>query len=221
MELENFSTHTHITKAIHKSQHCQRNWDLSREIPKEDIDLFVTAVTQCPSKQNIAFYKAHFITNRELIEAVHENTIGFGRSLDPTDLTTNSQTLANLLIVFEEHNFKKDLLAEPHLVRTAETETWKKTGEDSEIWKRDREMAVGIAAGYVNLIANLMGYSTGCCACFDPMGIKQVLNLEMSPMLLMGVGYKNPTMNRRIHHKETDFVFPTKPKQTIVVKHHI
>jgi nitroreductase len=179
----------------------------------------VTAVTQCPSKQNIAFYKAHFITNRDLIDSIHTNTVGFGRSLNPDDLTTNSQTLANLLIVFEEHDFKTDLASET-IIRTAESEHWKKTGQESEIWKRDREMAVGIAAGYVNLTASLLGYNTGCCACFDQEAIKTILGLEMNPILLMGVGYSDPTIHRRIHHKETNFMFPSKPKQTIKIKHY-
>ena len=60
-------TTTYISKAIIRSQHCQRNWDLSKSIPKEDLDLLVTAATECPSKQNVAFYKAYFITNRQII----------------------------------------------------------------------------------------------------------------------------------------------------------
>ena len=30
-----------IFKAIHRSQHCQRNWDLEQSIPEQDIDLIL------------------------------------------------------------------------------------------------------------------------------------------------------------------------------------
>ena len=28
-----------LKKSIYKSQKCQRNWDLSKDIPKEDVDV--------------------------------------------------------------------------------------------------------------------------------------------------------------------------------------
>lgn len=218
---ETASPQKHIIKAIHKSQHCQRNWDLSREIPNEDLEVLVTAATQCPSKQNIAFYKAHFITNREVIEAVHSHTKGFTTSYEPYDATTNTQVLANLLIVFEKHDFISTLSKDIH--RSDETRDYLVTGEISpaaeELWKRDREMAVGIAAGYLNLTATLLGYSTGCCACFDPAGVMSVLGLKSDPILMMGIGFKDPLLNRRVHHQDHNFIFPTKIKQTIEVNY--
>jgi nitroreductase len=208
-------THDVITKAIHKSQHCQRNWDLSKTIPDEDLALLVTAATQCPSKQNVAFYKVHFVTNRDIIENIHKNTVGFGRSMNPTDLTTNSQTLANLLVVLESYVFSS---AEDKIYRSPEVEKIKRDSEHyfaKPIIERDRNMAVGIAAGYLNMTATLLGYSTGCCACFDSNEIKKILNVNGDILLLMGIGFKNPNMNRRVHHVETDFMFPTKKKQPI------
>ena len=46
-----------IEKAVIRSQHCQRNFDLNKTIPEEDMKLLETAITECPSKQNFAFYK--------------------------------------------------------------------------------------------------------------------------------------------------------------------
>ena len=46
-------------------------------ISKDDIDLIIHSVTNCPSKQNISFYKVHAITNRQVIENIHDNTSGF------------------------------------------------------------------------------------------------------------------------------------------------
>ena len=206
------NTNKDIIKAIQRSQHCQRNWDLSKEIPQEDLELLVTAATQCPSKQNVAYYKAHFITNRGIIEAIHEQTNGF---TTPAKTTTNTQVLANLLVVLEGYYAEPD----PEF-RNDQWEFVKKGTATEGIMntiKRDQHMAVGIAAGYLNVTASLLGYSTGCCACFDPAGIKQILGLDNEPVLLMGIGFKDPDLNRRIHHKDHSFVFPTKEKQPIPV----
>jgi hypothetical protein len=88
--------------------------------------------------------------------------------------------------------------------------------EDAYGFVRDCHMAVGIAAGYVNMTASLLGYNTGCCACFDNVSIEDYLKLDGSVELLMGVGYKNEDVNRRIH-PVTGFMFPTKKKQPISV----
>ena len=68
--------HKEIKKAIVRSQHTQRNWDLSKNIPEDDLNLFVHSVTNCPSKQNFAFYNAHFITDRSIIEKIHDLSLG-------------------------------------------------------------------------------------------------------------------------------------------------
>jgi nitroreductase len=199
--------HVVLKKAIHKSQHCQRNWDLTREIPDADLDLILTAATQCPSKQNIAHYNVHLVTNRDLIEQIHENTKGF------RVYQTNSQVLANLLIVLEHRpvvthkhlfDFNKDI--------------------DQEIKERsylqDAHIAVGVAAGYLNVISTLLGYSTGCCTCFNNNGIKNLLNLENNVLLMMGIGFKNPELNRRTHHTDHSFMFPAIKKEEIKVQYH-
>jgi len=207
--------HSIIEKAIIESQHCQRNWDLSQSIPQEDLDLLVHAVTQCPSKQNIAFYKTHFIQDRALIEQIHEFTRHNSRH--PKYKTeTNSQILANLVVVFERNDFVPSLSND--IYRNEETELiikGQKTAAEIPALQRDSEMAVGIASGYLNLTAGILGYSTGCCTCFQESEIKKLLNLEQNPILLMGVGFKNTSVNRRVHHQLPDFVFSTKIKQPI------
>jgi len=207
--------HVEIKKAIIKSQHCQRNWDLSQQIPQDDLDLIIHAATQCPSKQNIAFYKAHFLQSRDIVEQVHELTRHNSRHpLYETE--TNSQIMANLVIVFEENDFIPSLKTD--IYRNEETQAInrkKATTDHYDALKRDKHMAVGIAAGYVNLTANILGYSTGCCACFDDIGIRETLGLNGEVLLLMGVGFKDHTRNRRIHHLLPDFVFSTKVKQPI------
>ena len=78
---------------------------------------------------------------------------------------------------------------------------------------KDEHMAVGLAAGYCNVTASLMGYSTGCCACFNPQDIQEVLGLEGAPLLIMGVGYCWITKTGRVHHLDNTIKFPTKRKE--------
>ena len=79
--------------------------------------------------------------------------------------------------------------------------------------------AVGVAAGYANLTASILGYGTGCCACFDEKEIKKILNMKKNPVLLMGIGFKGIGKNRRIHHA-TGQMFPTKKKEPIQIVEH-
>jgi len=213
-----------IYKAIHRSQHCQRNWDLSKEIPQEDLDLLVEAATQCPSKQNIAYYKAHFITNRDLIEKIHSHTDGFtiNNYINPKtkkNSVTNSQVLANLLIVFETHRDPERVKGRNCETMAEQTELYKTDYDNNEVLRRDQDMAMGVAAGYVNVTAAMMGYSTGCCACFNPLEVQDLMGLDGMPRLLMGVGFKQEGTNRRIHHKNRGFQFPSLPKQPVPTFH--
>jgi len=214
--------HKLIRNAIIKSQHCQRNWDLTQEISEEDMNLLVTAATECPSKQNVAFYKVHFITDRDLIEDIHDTTRGFTTNKHPSGYETNTQTLANLLVLFEQTNIKKTILDDT-VSRNEHTRAylegnWNDVHEQQ--LKRDTYTAVGVAAGYLNVIATLLGYSTGCCQCFDHATLQQVACIKGAPLLLMGIGYSQKGVNRRRHHIRTDFMFSTKKKQPIQVEFH-
>lgn len=214
--------HTEIEKAIIRSQHCQRNWDLSRELPQADIDLILTALTQCPSKQNVAHYKIHAITNRDTIEKIHAQTKGFTIRLNPYTAVTNTQVLANLLIVMEHVPLEKANIDKSD-IRTDEIYDLaadKDTEQSRALRLRDAHMAVGVAAGYVNLTASMLGYATGCCACFLPEPVKEIVGAKNDILLMMGVGYKDPNLSRRVSQVDHDFVFPTMSKETIQVEFH-
>ena len=66
-----------LYKAIHSAQHCQRNFDLSKKMPTEDIKTLVVAATQCPSKQGVAFYNLHVITNKNVIDSIYKFTTNY------------------------------------------------------------------------------------------------------------------------------------------------
>lgn len=200
--------HKEIKKAVIRSQHTQRNWDLSRQVPQDDIETLVHAISNCPSKQNYAFYNAHFITNREIIEQVHDLSMGLGYNDNEGKRIecTNPQILGNLLVVFEEATPSKDY--------------FKKLGNrdfsEIETFKRDRDMAIGIAAGYLNVVGSMLGYQTGCCACFDFDAVQELLGLENEVVLAMGIGYKDPHRQRREHHVD-GVMIPRRIKEEIKV----
>jgi nitroreductase len=203
-----------IEKAVHKSQHCQRNWDLTQQIPEKDIKVMETAITQCPSKQNYAYYKPYIITDREKIEKIYDHTSGFGRGRTPPISKKNSQVLANVLVAFvsDSQVMRDKVTREFNAVEAQEA------GQETDEQRKQRQLSVGIAAGYLNLSSSLMGYSTGCCTCFDGDGVKEVLGIEDEVMLLMGVGIKDEDRPRREKHDEPDFVFPTLPKEIEAVR---
>ncbi len=206
--------HSEIKKAVIRSQHCQRNFDLSREVPQEDIELMVYAATNCPSKQNLSFYTLHVVTDRELIAKIHALSTGVTANNVETGEreieTTNSQTLANVLFVYERKKLE-DLT--PKAI-----EKWMRADEaETAVFERDVNTALGISAGYVNFIASMMGYATGCCQCFQKDQIKDLMGLKYGPDLLMGIGYTDESRNRRIHATQPDLMFPTRKKEVIEV----
>lgn len=209
--------HNEIKKAIIRSQHCQRNFDLNKEVSKEDLETMIYAATNCPSKQNLSFYNLHVITDKDLIAKIHELSTGVTANNVVTGEreieTTNSQTLANVLFVYERKTLNE--------VSEKAYEKWQRA-DDAElaIFERDVNTALGISAGYVNFIASYMGYATGCCQCFQKDKIKELLNLENGPDLLMGIGYTDETRNRRVHATNTELVFPTRKKEEIKVSYH-
>tara|TARA_Y100000996_G_scaffold399008_1_gene367620 strand:+ start:1964 stop:2626 length:663 start_codon:yes stop_codon:yes gene_type:complete len=210
---------TEISKAIVKSQHCQRNFDLTKKIPDEDFELLKKSVTECPSKNNIAFYKVHFIEDRYLIEDIHEQTRGFVTNQHESGYETNTQVLANLLVLFERH-LPNNRLSDDDVVRNEQTRHFEKTGEweDEELLTKDIHTSLGIAAGYLNLTASLLGYRTGCCQCMNSEKVQEVALLEDIPLLLMGIGYHQEGVNRRQHHIRDDFLFRSKKKMPIETK---
>ncbi len=189
-----------LKKSINKSQHCQRNWDLTKQISDEDIDVMKTAVTQCPSKQNEEHYKITIVKDRDKIEKIHEHTKGFRHASDGKTILdeaqTNPQTLANALFVFSKIS-NTQLRSEDSFIEEETSET-----------VAQQLLSIGIASGYLNLTANLLGYSTGCCTCFDTEVVSDVIG-ESNPILLMGVGIKDKKRNRLEHHKTPSFKFPS------------
>ena len=77
------------------SQHCQRNWDLSKSIDPAHLEIFKVAVKSAPSKQNDKYFRVTFNQNRELIRKVYDLT---GTNI--SEVVKNPQVLANLQVIF-------------------------------------------------------------------------------------------------------------------------
>lgn len=219
-----------LIKAVRRSQRCQRNWDLSKSIPDEDLEVIKTAVTECPSKQNVTFYKPIFVTNRDIIKQIHDNSMLGGvvnKHTSEFSMKTQAQLLANLLVVLVEDFNAGDAEHSPAVAAYRQVMSERVAGLHmeyydndkqqlvtmlSEDFKRDRAIAVGIAAGYMNLTATLMGYSTGCCQCFDVPKVQELLGVDEKILLIMGIGFKDEERNRREHHLYPDEIFTSKEK---------
>jgi nitroreductase len=231
-----------LINAIIKSQHCQRNWDLSKNIPDKDLGLLTSAASHCPSKQNVAFYTIHVVTNQDLITQIHSHTAGFAARRDennaliptvklgpndPVEFIPNDQVLANAVFIFEDNT---DLTLWRDVDKLKYANNYQQfysiehgndpTGVNQQVVHFDRDVAIGIGSAYLALIAVQLGYSTGFCACMDQAAIKKVLGSKRLPLLMVGVGYPDDTKIRNASQSLGDFMYPTKPKQPIDITFH-
>tara|TARA_B100001109_G_C18786515_1_gene437960 strand:- start:316 stop:945 length:630 start_codon:yes stop_codon:yes gene_type:complete len=196
-------TNNSLESIISKSQRCQRNWDLSKQVTEEDLQTLKTAVTNCPSKQNVLFYKVIFVQNREMIEKIHESSDCFAYNFEPRKITTNPQILANTVAVFVRD---RDFSLGP---RTQSE--WEK-GIVQGKKDKDEYAAVGIAAGYLNLTAHMLGYKTGFYnSQWRQDTLSQMFGKEYI-FCMLGIGYPDESKHRRDHHLNPDFRFPTLSK---------
>ena len=201
---------TDIKSIVDRSQICTRNWDHSKTIPEEHIDIFLHTLQNCPSKQNFAFYKIHLITDKEMQSQILEETRIF--TLPNGVTVTNSQNMANILIVFEKPNYSDTML------KRNEKYTWFNTQPEWEL-DRDSWMNIGVAAGYLNYIAHSLGYETGYCAGLHQENVKNIIGCENNIELMMGIGFRDMELDQRDHHFG-EGRFPHYRKEPIIVERH-
>ena len=198
---------------IENSQRCQRNWDLSKQIKEEDLQTLKTAVTQCPSKQNVLFYKVVFIQNREIIKKIHESSDSFVYNYRPRKATTNAQILANTVVAFVRD---RDLSSRPR------TELEDAVGIENGKLDIDEFKAVGIAAGYLNLTAHLLGYKTGFYGAQHGRDTLAEIFENKYVFCMLGIGYPDETKHIRDHHLNPTleglegFTYPTNSKNICI-----
>ena len=174
-----------IKHAIEIAQRCQRNWDITQELPKEVISALIEVVEKSPTKQNEDYYSVIFITDRNKIEEIYNHTGFYTAAGLSSDLSKNPQVLANMLVAF----CSKD----PTTFRNPVEEY-----SDVRLVSTNRNQAIGIASGQLVMASALLGLKTGFCGCFDSKAVSTILS-SPSVELLVGVGYPDITKDRRRH----------------------
>lgn len=90
-------------RVIDVIRQCQRNWDLTKEIPEEHIQHWKYIATHSPSKQDEGYFNVRIIKNRELIDKLKKHTWGqttkVGRLVS---VARNPQMGASVYILFTE-----------------------------------------------------------------------------------------------------------------------
>ena len=200
-----------IKKAIDSAQRAQRNYDLSKTIPQEDLDTLIYAATNSPSKQNETHYSLEVFTDADTIQSIVDKTKLFSLMKDPSDKeglfglddngnfwqdkdrsVTNSQIHANSVFVFVRHEGETrggtNMLGKEN-----------PNSKAGQLYNENLSYSMGIAVGELILTAGLLGYKTGICSAMDTRAIRDMLGLKQNPKLIVGVGYENVGTDRRLH----------------------
>lgn len=167
-----------IIEAVKSAEGCQRNWDRSHVIPQEDVDTIVYTATNMPTKQNQEFYSLVASTDQEFNHSFYLKTFTDDKGL--YNEGRNSQTDAPLLLIWiRNKKFKK------------KENTYEVAGP----------VSIGVSAGATALVANMLGYKTGFCACINkkksiPMlAQKNIFTTDIE--LALGIGMPDADMPGR------------------------
>jgi hypothetical protein len=140
-------------------------------------------------------------------------------------ITTNSQILANLVFVYESktfnqmsESFRQDQEIQEHDLEWQFNQTGSGLEKDLEGFKIDRDRHLGISSGQLVLVANMLGYRTGYCACFDSNEIGKLLNLEGNNFMLVGIGVPHPDKTRIEYMDDPDYNYMVKKREQVCVE---
>lgn len=199
-----------IIKAIDTAQRAQRNYDLSKSIPQDDLDTLIYAAVNSPSKQNETHYSLYVYTDQNVIRQIYNHTKKFTMIRDQQDedesfkvennifiqndekSVTNSQIYANVLFAY---------VAEYGDTRGSQHRAAKENPNSTaaKIYHEQIAYSMGISVGELILTANLLGYKTGICSAMDSKPIKKIVGSDNHIKLLVGVGFDNAGIDRRLH----------------------
>ena len=199
-----------IKKAVEAVQKAQRNYDLSKTSPQEDLDTLIYAATNSPSKQNETHYSLHVYTDQDIIRQIYNHTKKFTMIRDKedsdkvytiknnkyvqndTNSVTNSQILANALFVYVKEEGQA-------LGGTHKAGKENPNSNANQIYNEQIAYSMGVSVGELILTAGLLGYKTGICSALDTKPIRNILRIQQNPKLLVGVGYPDTSLDRKQH----------------------
>jgi len=199
-----------IKQAVDLTNKAQRNYDLTKSIPQEDLDTLIYAAVNSPSKQNETHYSLHVYTDETIIKQIYSHTKKFTMIRDKQDQdesfkveddvfiqndaksVTNSQIYANALFVY---------VAEQGDTRGSQHRAAKENPNSTaaKVYNEQVAYSMGISVGELILSAGLLGYTTGICSALDTRPIRDILGIKQNPKLLVGVGVPNSQLKRTQH----------------------
>jgi nitroreductase len=187
---------------IDSIRQCQRNWDLSKDIPREHLDHLIYAATHSPSKQDEAYYNLHVIINKELIQELLNHTFAFSVPVVPNQFVINlrnTQMGANAYFLWA----RKDPPTQREITLDGVA-----YATDVNRRKENAYAMIGISMGLVSYAAGSLGYKTGFNTNHgqaDGMAIwKSKLSIPDNEDITFGLGIGFPQEGRA--RNETDEV---------------
>jgi nitroreductase len=219
-----------IKHAVDVTNKAQRNYDLTKSIPQEDLDTLIYAAVNSPSKQNETHYSLHVYTDQDIVKQIYNHTKKFTMIRDQQDQdesfsiendvfvthgetsVTNSQIYANALFVYvkDEGNTRGSQ-------HRAAKENPNSTA--AKVYNEQIAYSMGISVGELILSAGLLGYTTGICSALDTRPIRDILGIKQNPKLLVGVGFPNIQLERTQHSEVLNKDVPEKFRTGALEEH--
>ncbi|MDA9373804.1 nitroreductase family protein [bacterium] len=190
---------TKILEATEQFNHCQRNWDMSKQVDDSTIDYLINIGNAAPKKQNIVNFYTICIKDQDLIADIAQYCYSSHAPArlwkeHPSGRHENPQVKAPLLILFVlDIDFKSgvDHSESPTLI------------EDMQIVSL---VEIGIAASAIGIAANDLGLRTGFNSCINVDAMPEYISgtkiKSANIVTSMGIGY--PQYDE--HHIQTDNV---------------
>jgi hypothetical protein len=183
-------------EATISAQHCQRNWDLTKEVKPELAKWLLEIGLSTPTKQNLYTFDIVCVTDRKKINKLSK--IAVNGPTENSHLTAdvrnkirvqNPQTDANLLFMF---------FIKPE-TRTSESRRIREKGADPHVdhWTEKVNLEIGLSASAIAIAANSIGMKSGFCRCIDhdafPEDISEEIGLHGGDLkVMLGIGYPYP-----------------------------
>ena len=210
----------HIIDSVKTTTHCQRNWDYTQPVTDKDLNTIIEACTNMPTKQNAITYELFIVKNKEKIKKIYEYSApGFDMN-DDTEVHWN-----------ELPNFSKPENISEYYDKIGRYQNGQVNAPTVLLWTYtsysnfndfnvDSPIDMGISAGVAGLMANILGYRTGFCACIDGKKLVDLLGENSSTITEFGVamGIGKPKIG--VEHNKT-FLNETFLSNLTTYKKHI
>lgn len=192
------TTPVDLISLTQRAEHCQRNWDFSKPVISDHINMIVDAATNMPTKQNRPYYRLVCSTNLEFNRFCYDNaTYDKDPSFKNNKFHRNGQVNAPLLLMWTPDDEEKCL--NPY----------------DDDYVDNFHLATGISSGAAAFAAGYLGYSTGFCICVNWPNVYANLVERGYPTpgygagLLLGIGHPDD------NYKYNDVVIDGIRRQTV------